>query len=436
MGYKKMKQQLMDRLKENYEDYRATLMLKDRDQLINEAQEIAYANNTFEYMTELHEYDKEDLEHYLQFQNPLEVGIYHWEWGEARMYSDYANLPDFMNDFVNESDLDRFPLISDAKPPVEPLRKFLDVDIEESLKQIMGQITVHNTKDLQSAFNTMRKGLDSDDSTKRNYIMLFTQEGLECLNERDMMISGSRDYNICQYYHDQTKEPVLAYIVELTGTSQKGLKGNLYEQDHRCMAEFAERFSSPYEGNILTFDTGRAVRVYLGNCNDIDTNRIEAEHGNITEVHIEPEDESVVHSALYHEHKRRERFPKGHLKIHVQELADKRIQAEADRITTALQDGQCNSAVGSLVCEVKVSENFLALSNSHDVKRLMNKILYPHHLKDAENGWQEGKSSIVFFRPGKQLQSEKSSIKAKLTSPSAPGDHLPAAKKTKQEMDR
>ena len=70
MDMDKARQQLIDRLTENYADYRAELLLKDRQELIDGADRIAKTAEVFQYFTTKPLMETE-VEYFLNFQNPL-----------------------------------------------------------------------------------------------------------------------------------------------------------------------------------------------------------------------------------------------------------------------------------------------------------------------------------------------------------------------------
>ena len=70
-------QQLVDRVTENYADYRADLLLKDRQELIDGADRIAKTAEVFQYFT-TKPLAEAEVAYFLNFQNPLEVAADHW----------------------------------------------------------------------------------------------------------------------------------------------------------------------------------------------------------------------------------------------------------------------------------------------------------------------------------------------------------------------
>ena len=371
MEMEKMRQELLDRVRENYADYRADLLLKDRQELIDGAAQIARTEEVFQYFTRQW-FGEAEMEYFLQFQNPLEVAADHWNDCDFELDALQAVLADAAD---KADDLTLYPLAADV--PVEKpsgLQKFMDVNLESIFPQILAQKTAFYQKDLTYAMDELREGVATDDPAKRNFVVIFRQSGVECLNERDMFIAGTRSYNTCQHYHKQTREPVLAYSVELLGDGSNGLRGNLYQQDQHQMAQFAERASSPYTDVTITFFGGKEVRIPEKEYNYETIPSLKYHYGDILDTRNEADDESVVQGAIKREHERRERMPKGHIAVHVQKLEESRIQTEADRLSAALQSLTEPNTPDRTHFMVEVSPFFLPLASNDDMYRLFEKV--------------------------------------------------------------
>ena len=432
MDMEKSRQQLIGRLTENYADYRAELLLKDRQELIDGADRIAKTAEVFQYFTQ-HQPTEQEVSYFLKFQNPLEVAADHWESCEFELDA----LGAVMADTVDQAkDLTLYPLAVDA-PERKPdgLQKFVNVDLEAILPQIMAQKTAFHQKDLSYALDEMREGFAREDPAKRNFVVIFRQSGVDCLNERDMLIAGTRSYNICQYYHRHTREPVLAYSVELTGDGPNGLRGNLYQQDQHQIAVFAERAASPYTDVTVAFYSGKTVRVPGKEYNYETIPNLKYHYGDILDARNEADDESVVQGALHREHERRERMPKGHIAVHVQELEESRIQTEADRLASALQNLTEPNTPDQTHFMAEVSPYFLPLASQDDMYRLFERVQsqvkQPMYIAQVE-----GKRGQYFFMRREertQGQPSKPSIKEQLAAKPVPGDQ-PATKTNNREV--
>ena len=424
MDLEKSYQQLLDRITENYADYRAGLLLKDRQELIDGADRIVKTAEVFEYFTKRPLLETE-VSYFLNFQNPLEVATDRWEDCEFELDALGAVLAETAD---KAEDLTLYPLAADV-PENRPdgLQKFVNVDLGTIFPQIRAQKTAFYQNDLNYVLDTMRDGIATDDPAKRNFVVIFRQSGVDCLKERDMFIAGTRSYNLCQYYHRHTREPVLAYSVELLGDGKDGLRGNLYQQDQHQMAVFAERAASPYTDVTVTFFGGKAVRIPEKEYNYETIPGLKYHYGDILDTRNEADDESVVQGALRREHERRERMPTGHFAVHVQELEKARIQTEADRLAAALQSLTEPNTPDKTHFMAEVSPYFLPLASQDDMYRLFeqvrDQVKQPMYIAQAE-----GKRGLYFFmRREEPAQEQKPSIKQQLAAKSVPGDR-PAEK--------
>lgn len=219
------------------------------------------------------------------------------------------------------------------------------------------------------------------------------------------------------------------YSVELTGDGKKGLRGNLYQQDQHRLAKFTERASSPYTDVTITFFGGRTVRIPEKEYNYETIPSLKYHHGDIEFVRNEADDESVVQGALRREHDRRERMPKGHLAVHVQKLEESRIQAEADRLVSELQNMKEPNTQDGTHFMAEVSIYFAPLASPADIHTLFKKVQrqlnQPMYISRSENGQR-----VYFFMRREERAQEqpeqKPSIKKQLAAKPVPGE--PSAK--------
>ena len=371
MNLEEMRQQLLDRVRENYADYRADLLLKDRQELIDGADRIAKTAEVFQYFTE-YKPSEAEAAYFLKFQNPLEVAADHWNDCDFELDALEALITDIVD---KADDLTLYPLAADvqAEKP-DSLRKFMNVDLRTAFPQIMAQKTAFYQTDLKYTLDELRRGAATEDPAKRNFVVIFRQSGVDCLNERDMFIAGTRRYNSCQYFHRHTREPVLAYSVELLGDGANGLRGNLYQQDQHQMAQFAERAASPYTDVTVTFFDGKEVRIPEKEYNYETIPNLKYRYGDILDTRNEADDESVVQGALKREHERRERMPRGHIAVHLQKLEESRIQTEADRLASALQSLTEPNTPDKTHFMAEVSPYFVPLASDDDMYRLFAKV--------------------------------------------------------------
>jgi len=431
LDIEKLRQQFIDRVTENYADFTANLLTCDRQVLIDNADSISAMKNTYQSLMQNRTFQETELNHLLQFVNPLEVVAHHG--------TDFALIGDIVKDLLSEPEDEKFyPLVTDAKPK-EPLRKFMNVDVIASLQSIMEQVTVYCRADFDIDRGTITRAALSEEPEKRNLLWLCRQGGTHLHTERDVFIKGTKSHNNIQFYHrDCQSEKAVLYSVEITGVKNGVVRGNIYERDRHQYAELAFRGASPYTDVTLTFISGRELRIPQKDFVYPTQQDLEYEHGKIMEVRNEPEDESVVQGALRREHERRERLPKGRFDAHVQKLADQRVQAEADRITSALEKLTEPNSPKKDHFMVPLSPHFIQISSTGDMDALTDKLGAHFPAQAFYFQVPDGEKMPHFFikpeavRPS--VAERKPSIKEQLAAPPVQGDKQPSKKKQDREV--
>lgn len=66
-------EKLLKRLDRNYADYRAKVARMDTSKIFQRAIEIAATKEMYDYLSDRHRFEPEQLDYLLRFQNPLEV---------------------------------------------------------------------------------------------------------------------------------------------------------------------------------------------------------------------------------------------------------------------------------------------------------------------------------------------------------------------------
>jgi hypothetical protein len=57
--------------------------------------------------------------------------------------------------------------------------------------------------------------------------------GTHCLKEAEVFLVGTSAFNTWKFHAEQTKDPILAYAVKITGIENGKIMGNLYELDYQ-----------------------------------------------------------------------------------------------------------------------------------------------------------------------------------------------------------
>ena len=111
--------------------------------------------------------------------------------------------------------------------------KFEQVDVLDSLEKIMLTNTEYYRSDFQYDKEILRAAARKQSADDRTYLWMSRPSGTWCLRERDTYLKDSREHNTWKFYGEQTRDKILAYVVEVTGITDGKVIGNLYPLDYQ-----------------------------------------------------------------------------------------------------------------------------------------------------------------------------------------------------------
>ena len=193
------------------------------------------------------------------------------------------------------------------------MNKFENVDVLASLQQIMQQNTAAFQNDFDIDKKILTRAAKSKNVEDKVYLWFSRPNGTHCLRERDVFLRGTREHNTFRFYHEQTKERVLAYAVVLSGVESGKVKGSIYELDYVAKAELAIQTALRTDNNRLIYENGsrEMPKEY----------RFEAtpdrEHGKFVRYEAVPHDPDALRDLLRDESRKREPLQPGNFKEHI-----------------------------------------------------------------------------------------------------------------------
>ena len=234
------------------------------------------------------------------------------------------------------------------------MNKFENVDVLASLQQIMQQNTAAFQNDFDIDKKILTRAAKSKNAEDKVYLWFSRPNGTHCLRERDVFLRGTREHNTFRFYHEQTKERVLAYAVVLSGMESGKVKGSIYELDYAAKAELAIQTALRTDNNRLIYENGsrELPKEY----------RFEAtpdrEYGKFVCYEAVPHDLDALRDLLRDESRKRERLKPGNFKEHIGRLSDEKVLAEAQRLSAAFQSLQAPNSPNGTHFVVEVSPWF------------------------------------------------------------------------------
>lgn len=180
--------------------------------------------------------------------------------------------------------------------------RFEGVDILDALGQIMELHTQHFKQDFDLDKELIPKLAVSADPEDRRLLWMSRPCGTYTLRERETYLDGSYENSVWKYYHEQSKDPVLAYALSIKGIQDGKVMGNIYPLDYPAHVERVKLLTCPIEKVTVTFEDGAVVTLPYQTRRQF-INELSSEHGTPKFMRYEPESEQELAMTL-----KRERF--------------------------------------------------------------------------------------------------------------------------------
>ena len=252
------------------------------------------------------------------------------------------------------------------------MQKFENVDVIAALGEIMRQNTAFYQSDFDIDKGIIQRAAASDQTVDKTLLWMSRPSGTYCFRERDVFLKDTRQHNIWRFYGEQTRDKILAYAVELTGTKDDTIWGNLYELDYQQHFRHVIDAALPVSVNRLFYERGSR---------DIPANRFfdgspDRVLGDFLRYEAQPCDSAVLQEALQQEQHSREQARPGDFKAHITALHDSRIETEAQRIVDKLKDLSAPNSPNKTHFMVELSPYFVQIASSKDTDRLFSMLPY------------------------------------------------------------
>ena len=318
--------ELLTRLSRNLDDYHKSLMDFGKREIIDMASKISAMSDANTAMS-FHGYSDEELDFFLQFQNPLEVVADAW----CDRNSDLDGMGDLIYDLFDRQDaLMDYPLITDSEAPADiGLRRFMGVDLIDFLGKISEKVIIHYPNDWNIDIDALRRYSLSEDFDERRLLWHVCSMGTHLKSERDVFIRDSGAYEYMTDYH-QNDTDMFGYYIEITGTEGQRVIGNVFEVGN--YADFASHLrltALPLDSVTLTYsadwggvNAGKVLTVSRNEYDD-DRHRLMSLSGMVTELTFHPKDEQELYRILRDERVYRMSLPIGSQEEHLKMLTDK-----------------------------------------------------------------------------------------------------------------
>lgn len=310
------------------------------------------------------------------------------------------------------------------------MQKFENVDVLAALGEIMRQNTAFYRNDFDIDKVIIKRAATSDQAVDKTLLWMSRPSGTYCFRERDVFLKDTRQHNTWRFYGEQTRDKILAYAVELTGTKDGTIRGNLYELDYQQHFRHVIDAALPVSVNRLFYEHGSrdipAEQFFDGSPDRV--------LGDFLRYEAHPCDSAVLQEALQQEQHSREQARPRDFKAHITALHDSRIETEARRIVDKLKDLSAPNSPNRTHFMVEISPHFDALASTKDNDRLFAMLPYKSlcftGIKDRHGVYamigKDERRDVLIRRP-------RPSIRKQLTDSKQAASPKKAAARTKKK---
>lgn len=177
---------------------------------------------------------------------------------------------------------------------------------QTDILKFLGQVVQENTHSYRSDFvydaAALTKAVWEVSVEDRTFYWMSRPAGTWCLKEREVFLRGTSAHSIWTYYAEQP-ERIRAYRVTVTGLENGHITGQIVPLDYPAQVKRVQANALPVARMVIQYESGHAVTIPAPeDMRSIPT--ILPDHGGISRVYYEPDNEEELARIIREEHRR------------------------------------------------------------------------------------------------------------------------------------
>ena len=214
---------------------------------------------------------------------------------------------------------------------------FRDIDIIASLGCIMNTHTTAYKEDFELDKKLIYKMAQSPNPEDRRLIWFCRPFGTHCLRERDVFLENSYENKTFRFYHEQTKDNVLAYAVHLKEFDGAIVKGDIFTLDYEKEVEKLSLLTCDIKGVTIVFEDEKQFTVPYSDYRGV-INELTSKHGRLVSIRYEPESEIELAHILNRQRFKRDRQANlGDFEKHIEDLTNCSVKSRLQKAKAEVQ---------------------------------------------------------------------------------------------------
>lgn len=138
--------------------------------------------------------------------------------------------------------------------------KFSNVDILSFMNEVVQRHTKYYASDFEIDKEILLKAAEKQEKQEKTFVWLCRECGTWCLQERDVFLKDTREYNTLKFYKEQTTEPILVFIIEVMNAAATLVTGNIYVVDYAEYYHHVLTVSLPTKSIVFQYEHGCRIR--------------------------------------------------------------------------------------------------------------------------------------------------------------------------------
>ena len=213
--------------------------------------------------------------------------------------------------------------------------RFEDVDVLDFLGKVVELHTQHYKDDFDIDKELIQNLAACRNGKNEQLLWMSRTCGTYCLWERDVYLQDSHENKVWRFYHEQTKDSILAYAIRLDGIQDGKVTGCIWPLDYHAHVERVKLLSCAIEKVSVLFQDGTQMSFpYDSYIQQI--SRLKAEHGTSKCMTWLPESEQELQTILRREHVKRDYHAKpGNIQEYMDSLKKDTMRGKLEKAKTA-----------------------------------------------------------------------------------------------------
>lgn len=185
--------------------------------------------------------------------------------------------------------------------------KFSNVDILFFMNEVVQKHMKYYQSDFEIDKEILLEAAEKQEQQDKMFVWLCRECGTWCLQERDVFLKDTREYNTLKFYREQTKEPILAFIIEVISATAISVIGNVYALNYKEYSHHVVSTALPTKSILFQYEHGyrmKEAEAILDGYPDI-------EYGKLQSIQYQPYSQEELAGVLRREKQERKCFIEG-----------------------------------------------------------------------------------------------------------------------------